>query len=117
MANGFSISRRENVLATSGGVCWYCGKPLTMKTLTIDHVEPVSMGGSNHPRNLVPSCKSCNCKKKDRTMDDFRAIMSRNEHWIPFSEAQKSMVYNLTGVDLDALMSNEPYVFWFETRK
>lgn len=42
--------------------CAYCGQPAD----TIDHVIPVSAGGTNHRENLVPCCRSCNQRKADR---------------------------------------------------
>lgn len=45
-----------------GGRCWMCGKPFK----AIDHVIPLSKGGTNWPANLRPACTSCNSRKKDR---------------------------------------------------
>jgi 5-methylcytosine-specific restriction endonuclease McrA len=43
-----------------GGRCWICGTPAS----TIDHVIPLVRGGSGHPANLRPACRSCNSSKK-----------------------------------------------------
>lgn len=40
--------------------CCYCGTALEPETLTIDHVEPFSLGGSNQWENLVGACGPCN---------------------------------------------------------
>lgn len=40
-----------------------CAKPLPAKKLTVDHVVPVSRGGSNHRDNLRAACKPCNQKR------------------------------------------------------
>lgn len=45
-----------------GGRCWMCGKDAD----TIDHVIPLSRGGSHWPANLRPACRSCNAKKGQR---------------------------------------------------
>lgn len=50
--------------------CVYCRVHVTPKTLTKDHVVPLSQGGTNYAENLVPACKSCNSAKRDRL--DFR---------------------------------------------
>ena len=48
------------VLARWGFRCAYCG---TQDGLGIDHVIPLSAGGSNAQANVVPCCKPCNSKK------------------------------------------------------
>ncbi len=46
--------------------CFYCGKQLNPRTLTKDHRNPLSKGGSDFARNLVPACKACNSGKAGR---------------------------------------------------
>lgn len=59
-----SASVVKRILDFSRGQCLYCLGLFT--TLTIDHFEPLSRGGSGQWWNLVPCCKSCNSSKKDR---------------------------------------------------
>ncbi|ANP74531.1 HNH endonuclease [Cryobacterium arcticum] len=47
-------------VAYYGGKCWMCGAAWQ----GIDHVKPLSKGGSNWPSNLRPACTSCNSSKK-----------------------------------------------------
>ena len=55
--------------------CPYCSKEQfrvgIRDKIEIDHFVPVSKGGQNLPWNLVPICKSCNRKKKDRLPHEF----------------------------------------------
>lgn len=46
--------------------CFYCGRKLNRKTLTKDHRNPLSRGGTDYARNLVPACKACNSGKAGR---------------------------------------------------
>ena len=46
------------------GKCYYCHQSFPAKTLTMDHLIPISRGGKSTKSNIVPSCKSCNNKKK-----------------------------------------------------
>lgn len=43
--------------------CHYCGRK---RVLTLDHVIPVSKGGTHTEANIVPACRSCNSAKGDR---------------------------------------------------
>lgn len=59
----FEILRRDNY------TCRYCGgEPPDIK-LTVDHVVPVSLGGSDEPSNLVAACKDCNAGKASVPID------------------------------------------------
>jgi 5-methylcytosine-specific restriction endonuclease McrA len=49
-----------------GWRCVYCKLALTVKTLTQDHVKPISKGGSDWASNLVPACKGCNSSKSNK---------------------------------------------------
>lgn len=53
---------RKRIIETQKNRCYYCGKKMD-KDATIDHVIPLSRGGSNSPENLVAACKSCNSTK------------------------------------------------------
>ena len=48
--------------------CTYCGCPGTDAELEIDHIIPVSKGGSNHLSNLTTACRKCNQSKGNRNM-------------------------------------------------
>ena len=53
-------------------VCPYCN---TSKSDTLDHVVPLSKGGSNDISNVIAVCRSCNSKKKDKSLIEFRPIL------------------------------------------
>lgn len=52
------------ILALYGHRCAYCRKDGVK--LTIDHVLPLSKGGTHTPDNVVPACMACNCSKNNR---------------------------------------------------
>lgn len=45
--------------------CQYCGSPAPLVTLHVDHIRPVSKGGTNDLTNLITSCVDCNLGKHD----------------------------------------------------
>ena len=53
--------------------CQYCGLHGDEKELQIDHIIPVSRGGTNDINNLVTSCATCNKKKGARCAQDKQA--------------------------------------------
>jgi hypothetical protein len=57
----------EKVRERDGHACVYCGNT---KYLTLDHLVPLSRGGSNDEENLVTACRPCNSKKRDRTPEE-----------------------------------------------
>jgi HNH endonuclease len=44
-------------------ICCYCGEK---RKLTQDHFYPLSKGGEYSMKNIIPSCRSCNCSKQDK---------------------------------------------------
>jgi hypothetical protein len=59
----FEILRRDN------HACRYCGASAPDAELTVDHVVPVALGGSDEPSNLVAACKECNTGKSSSSPD------------------------------------------------
>lgn len=58
-----SKKRRFQVLERDGFRCRYCGTSGSAGELHVDHVMPVSRGGSDDMNNLVASCHACNLGK------------------------------------------------------
>jgi len=50
--------------------CQYCGRKPPEVILHVDHITPVSKGGSDDISNLITSCKDCNLGKSNISLKD-----------------------------------------------
>lgn len=62
-------SVRQFVFERDNYTCVYCKS--SALSLEVDHVIPVSRGGSNHISNLATSCRECNRSKHNKTGFEF----------------------------------------------
>jgi 5-methylcytosine-specific restriction endonuclease McrA len=55
------------------GRCYYCDVKFSKgkRAYHVDHVVPLSRGGTNDPSNLVLACNSCNSSKKDKFLHEW----------------------------------------------
>lgn len=56
------------VLASANGRCAYCG---ATERLTLDHIDALARGGTNHWSNLVAVCARCNQRKGVKPVEDW----------------------------------------------
>lgn len=64
------------------GHCWYCGLRLNpFTTFAVDHIMPVSQGGTNALINLIPACRSCNSRKGAGPYDRLREHLGVREYF------------------------------------
>lgn len=61
---------RVEVLSSTGGVCYLCGKILQLDW-HVDHVQPISRGGEDTLSNVLPACPACNLSKGAKTLDEY----------------------------------------------
>jgi len=59
----FTWNEWYDKLQAYDGFCHYCGEWIGIGYLTVDHVVPLSNGGSNTIDNIVPACSHCNFSK------------------------------------------------------
>lgn len=62
----YTVAEWKELRAKYNNQCVRCGQE---KTLTADHVIPISKGGSSDISNIQPLCKPCNSSKRDKTTD------------------------------------------------
>ena len=65
---------RDFIFNKTNGRCSYCGA----KATEIDHIIPRANGGTDSTYNLTPSCRSCNEKKSNLSLEDFGKLVGKN---------------------------------------
>lgn len=76
-------TKRVEILNKNEGRCYYCETPLTLLSMTIDHLTPKSRGGTSEMDNLMPACQPCNHRKGDMTLTEFREIYECRRESVP----------------------------------
>lgn len=59
------------------GICYYCRRKFKPNELTMDHLIPLSRGGSSTKENIVPCCKECNNRKKYLMPAEFADLIAK----------------------------------------
>lgn len=62
---------RVAIIQRDKSTCYLCGKLLGRREITLDHVIPLSRGGSHTAENLRVCCHTCNVRKKDRLLEEL----------------------------------------------
>jgi hypothetical protein len=57
--------RRLAILDRDNHICAYCTATLSEDNFVLDHLIPVSKGGTNRKHNLVTACEVCNRRRSD----------------------------------------------------
>lgn len=67
----FTQTERTNIYDRNHGRCAICGRYVSFTDFTVDHIIPISKGGTNSMDNLQCACKTCNLIKQDILPDDL----------------------------------------------
>lgn len=71
----FSAADVRALGAKQSGKCFWCQSP--MEKYHIDHVIPLSRGGTNYPENIVLACAPCNLAKHSKMPDEWAREMAK----------------------------------------
>jgi 5-methylcytosine-specific restriction endonuclease McrA len=71
-------SFRADLARIHGWQCAYCGCVLTESQATVDHITPLSRGGTHEMGNLALCCQGCNTQKHNKTLPEYISWMMRN---------------------------------------
>lgn len=82
---------RYEILRRDNNTCRYCGQSAPDVKLTVDHVVPTALGGSDDPSNLVAACKDCNAGKS-ASSPDAALVAAADEKAMRWSQAMTRVV-------------------------
>lgn len=74
LRGSFSSQDWHRLLSRYGHKCAYCSNDGEM---TVDHVVPLSRGGTNTIGNILPACRSCNGRKHARFITEWKLSEAR----------------------------------------
>lgn len=79
---------RFEVFKRDGFICQYCGKTPPNIILELDHINPVSKGGTDDINNLITSCFECNRGKNNIPLDRIPQTLHNNLEILKEKELQ-----------------------------
>lgn len=111
-------SMRFEIFKRDKFTCQYCGKKSPDVVLHVDHIHPVSKGGTNDLLNLITSCIDCNLGKSDRTLADTSIIDRKRTQMEELQERRDQiemmMEWQRGLVELDQYLIEQVAKFWAE---
>ncbi len=111
-------SIRFEVFKRDKFTCQYCGRKAPDIVLQIDHMTPVSKGGTNDLLNLITSCIDCNLGKSNRTLTDTTIIDRKRSQMEELQERREQiemmMEWQRGLVELDQYLIEQVAEFWSE---
>lgn len=66
---------KRRIYDQQNGLCAYCGQHRNIKYMTIDHIIPLSKGGTESLDNLQCTCKMCNRLKDNMLPHEFTTFV------------------------------------------
>lgn len=100
--NNIALFRRDRYM------CLYCGEQLYSRSLSRDHVQPLSMGGRDCWQNVVTACRACNNRKAGRTPEEANMQLLA----IPFVPTHAEYIYlqarNILADQMEFLLTHFP---------
>lgn len=70
----FTVEQLDQRMSMFGYRCIYCDGPFE----EVDHYKPLTRGGAHALANLRPSCKRCNCRKRNKPPLEFLEWLKDN---------------------------------------
>lgn len=118
-----SISKktREEVYRKYDGRCAYCGRPIALKDMQVDHFIPQNkeylfvlgevqgVESVDDIKNLMPACRTCNHYKRAHSLETFRRYIEE----IP-RKLRANYIYKIGVIYGNVVENEKPIKFYFE---
>jgi 5-methylcytosine-specific restriction endonuclease McrA len=78
----YTLKELNDLFEKQEGFCFYCGELLYVsfdREVHVDHMIPLSRGGSNSIENIVLSCATCNLEKNTKTSDEYLKLKKETQ--------------------------------------
>jgi 5-methylcytosine-specific restriction endonuclease McrA len=76
----FTATDVKRIFDEQHGQCCACGAGFDIVGYHIDHVVPLSKGGSNYPENIQLLCPTCNTRKATMDFTTFLNRIGKEQH-------------------------------------
>lgn len=112
------MNKRTRLYDKTDGRCAYCGCKLNELNYSVDHLQPKSKGGTNEEENLFLCCKSCNSRKKNRTLEELRFYLSLKFFNMPHFKYEQFLYLKSIIKDFEKLFFPSGQItFYYEYRE
>lgn len=75
--------------------CYLCRRPFeSMEEMTIEHIIPKALGGTDATHNLAISCEPCNTAKSNLTLKEYEMYLNYLEYLRDLSDSDILGLYN-----------------------
>lgn len=110
----FTPKQRQAIYSKTQGRCAYCGNPITIKQMQVDHIIAVEHANTsqalNEIENLFPACRQCNYIKSTMCIEKFRLYVEG----VTDTLERDSVTYRNAIRWGRVTVSKEPFKFYFE---
>jgi hypothetical protein len=86
-----SKKTRFEVFKRDSFTCQYCGRSAPDVVLHVDHINPVSKGGTDDVLNYITSCKDCNQGKSNKELSDKTLLQKQKAQLDELSERREQL--------------------------
>ena len=100
---------RFEVLRRDEYTCRYCGQSAPDVKLTVDHVLPTALGGSDDPSNLVAACHDCNAGKSS-TSPDEHIVAQVDEDALRWAAARARAIQRTADARIELQRTTAPFL-------